>query len=179
MFNSGVAIGNSYSLRIYHSVDLYQHIVLCKKAIANYDYRRKIKNRKTEKKKNVTITSEKISRSSSIDAVIFSFGPLLMAASLVLEYFLGRPRILPIIKETIVAFFRMVHKKKLLRRSRFKHRTCSESQYEVIYFVYVVKKIRNRYILCKNCSIHGKDCETSGPYNFHVQKSVKSNTTDV
>ena len=102
-----------------------------------------------------------------------------MAASLVLEYFLGRPRILPIIKETIDVFFRMVHKKKLLRRSRFKHRTCSESQYEVIYFVYVVKKIRNRYILCKNCSIHGKDCETSGPYNFHVQKSVKSNTTDV
>ena len=45
-----------------------------------------------------TITSENIFRSSSIDAIIFNYGPLIMDASLVLEDFSGRSRILPIIK---------------------------------------------------------------------------------
>ena len=40
-------------------------------------------------------------------------------------------------------------------------------QHEVIYFLYVVRKNEKPpYIFSKNCSIHGKNCETSGPYNF-------------
>ena len=41
-----LAIGNFYYVGIYHSVDLYLYIVLYSIAIVNYDYRRKIKNRK-------------------------------------------------------------------------------------------------------------------------------------
>ena len=41
-----VAIGNFYYVGIYHSVDLYQYIVLYSVAIVNCDYRRKIKKRK-------------------------------------------------------------------------------------------------------------------------------------
>ena len=47
---------------------------------------------------DATITSENIFRSSSIDAIIFNCGPLIMDASLVLENFFGRSRISPIIK---------------------------------------------------------------------------------
>ena len=46
---------------------------------------------------NATITSEKIFRSSSNDAIIFNCGPLVMYAYLVLEDFFGRSRILPMI----------------------------------------------------------------------------------
>ena len=46
---------------------------------------------------DATITSENIFRSSSIDAIIFNSGPLIMDASLVLEDFLGRSRISTII----------------------------------------------------------------------------------
>ena len=42
---------------------------------------------------DVTITSENIFRSSSIDAILFNGGPLIMDASLVLEDFLDRSRI--------------------------------------------------------------------------------------
>ena len=40
---------------------------------------------------DATITSDNFSRSSSIDAIIFNCGPLIMDASLVLEDFLGGP----------------------------------------------------------------------------------------
>ena len=41
-------------------------------------------------------------------------------------------------------------------------------QREVMYFPYVVKKKMKsrRHKLSKNCSIHGKNREISGPYNF-------------
>ena len=47
---------------------------------------------------DATITSYNIFRSSSIDAIIFNCRPLIMDASLVLEDFFNRFRILPIIK---------------------------------------------------------------------------------
>ena len=47
---------------------------------------------------DATITSENIFRSSSIGAIIFNRGPLIMDASLVLEDFFGRSRISPVIK---------------------------------------------------------------------------------
>ena len=47
---------------------------------------------------DATITSENIFRSSSIDAVILSCGPLLVDASLVSEEFFVRSRISPISK---------------------------------------------------------------------------------
>ena len=46
---------------------------------------------------DTTITSENTFRSSSIDAIIFNCGPLLMDAFFVLEDFLGRSRTPPII----------------------------------------------------------------------------------
>ena len=46
---------------------------------------------------DATITLENIFKSSSIDALIFNCGQLIMDASLVLEDFLGRSRIRPII----------------------------------------------------------------------------------
>ena len=46
---------------------------------------------------DATITSENIFRSSSIDAIIFNCGPLILEASLVLGDFFGRFRISPII----------------------------------------------------------------------------------
>ena len=47
---------------------------------------------------DATITSENIFRSSSIDAIIFNCGPLIMDASLLLEDLFGKSRISPIIK---------------------------------------------------------------------------------
>ena len=47
---------------------------------------------------DTAITSENIFRSSSIDAIIFNCGPLIMDASLVLEDFFGRSRISSIIE---------------------------------------------------------------------------------
>ena len=47
---------------------------------------------------DATITSENIFRSSSIDAIAFNRGPLILDASLVLEDFFGRPTISPIFK---------------------------------------------------------------------------------
>ena len=71
-----------------------------------------------------TITSEDIFRSSSIDA-IKNRGKLIMDASVVVEAFFGRSRISH--KLSLIAiFFRMVHKKKLLRRSSVKHRNSPE-----------------------------------------------------
>ena len=46
---------------------------------------------------DATISSENIFRSSSIYAIIFNCGPLIMDAFLVLEDFFGRSRISPII----------------------------------------------------------------------------------
>ena len=75
--------------------------------------------------------------------IIFNCGPLIMDASLVLEDFFGRSRIpannLRFKLSFTVVFFRMVHKKKLFRRSNVKYRTFSER--EVIYFPYIVRKI--------------------------------------
>ena len=47
---------------------------------------------------DATITSDNIFRRSSADAIKFNCGPLIMDASLVLEDFFGRSRILLIIK---------------------------------------------------------------------------------
>ena len=46
---------------------------------------------------DATITSDNIFGSSSIDAIIFNYRPLIMYASLVLEDFFSNSRILPII----------------------------------------------------------------------------------
>ena len=102
---------------------------------------------------DATITSENISRSSSFHAIIFNRGPLQMDTSHVLEDFFERSKILPIIKG-----FQKVER-------------------EVWYFPSVVKKMKSRHKLSKNCSMHGKCCEFSGPYNFWT--SVKSNIPDV
>ena len=48
-------------------------------------------------------------------------------------------------------------------------------QRKMIYFPYVVRK--NVSDLSNNCSIHGKNCEISGLYNFWT--SVKSNIPNV
>ena len=37
--------------------------------------------------------------------------------------------------------------------------------------------MKSRHELSKNCSIHGRNCQISGPYNFWI--SVKSNIPDV
>ena len=46
---------------------------------------------------DATITSRNIFRSSSIDAIIFNCGPLIMEAYFVLEEFFSRSRIPPVI----------------------------------------------------------------------------------
>ena len=75
----------------------------------------------------------------------------------------------------IVVFFRMTHKKKLFRRSNVKYRTFSEGPTSSNPFpLYCYKKYRHK--LSKYCSIHGENCEISGPYNFWT--SVKSNIPD-
>ena len=48
---------------------------------------------------DATILSENNFRRSSIDAIIFNCGPLIMDASLVLDDFFGRLRISPMIKD--------------------------------------------------------------------------------
>ena len=100
-----------------------------------------------------TITSETIFRSSSIDAIIiFNCGPLIMDASLVLEDAFGRFRISPIIKgfklSLIVFYFRMVHKKKLFRRSSVKYWTFSEGPAWSGY----LEKMKSRHKLSKHCT---------------------------
>ena len=65
-------------------------------------------------------------QSSSIDAIAFNRGPLILDASLVLEDFFGRPTISRFKLSFIVVFFRIAHKKKLFRRSSIKYRTFSE-----------------------------------------------------
>ena len=77
---------------------------------------------------DATITSENMFRNSGIDAIIFNYGPLKIYASLILEDFFGRSRILPLRFKLsfIVVFFRIVSKKKFYRRSSVKYRTFSE-----------------------------------------------------
>ena len=57
----------------------------------------------------------------------------------------------------IVLFFRMVHNKKLFRRSSVKYQTFSEGP--TWSDLFVLEKIKNRHKLSKYCSIHGKNRE--------------------
>ena len=76
----------------------------------------------------------------------------------------------------IVAFFRMVINKKLFRRSSVKYQTFSEDPTWSDLFFLCSWKLKNCRKLFKNCSIHDKNCEFSGPYNFWTP--VKSNIPD-
>ena len=59
-----VAIGNFYYVTIYHSINFFWYIVLYSITIANYDYRRKVKNRKNNI--NLTSSSQKNSTGTSV-----------------------------------------------------------------------------------------------------------------
>ena len=50
-----------------------------------------------------------------------------------------------------------------------------KTQNEMIYFLEVVRQLKSCKF-CKNCSIHGKNCEICVPYNFWTP--VKSNIPD-
>ena len=67
---------------------------------------------------DAAITLENISEIPVLTAIIFSCGPLIMYASLILEEFFGRPRISPINPRFklsfLVGFLQMVHNEKLL-----------------------------------------------------------------
>ena len=66
-----------------------------------------------------------------------------------------------------VVFFRMFCNKEIFRRSSIKYWKFSEGP----------TWSENRHKLSKNCSIHGKNRESSGPYNFWTP--MKSNIPDV
>ena len=103
--------------------------------------------------------------------------------------FFSRSRISPNLRfklSFIVVFFRMVHKKKLFRRSRVKYRTYSKGPtWSDLFPLCRSKKCRHK--LSKNCSIYGKTCsiyvktcEISSPCNFWtINKKVKINIADV
>ena len=72
----------------------------------------------------------------------------------------------------------MVRNKKFFRKSERNFLPLSiepfyKVQREVIYFPYVVIKNEKPSLIIKNCSIHGNNCEISGPNNFWTP--VKSN----
>ena len=77
----------------------------------------------------------------------------------------------------LVVFFRMVHNKKLFRRSIVKYRTFSKGPTWRDLFFLCSQKIKNCPKLSKNCSMHNKNCEIYGPYNFWTP--VKSNILGV
>ena len=76
---------------------------------------------------DANITSENIFKSSSVDAIIFDCGPIILDVSLVLEELFNRSRIPTICSMFTAVFFRMFYNKKLFRRSSVKYRTFSES----------------------------------------------------
>ena len=76
----------------------------------------------------------------------------------------------------------MVRNKKFFRKSERNFLALSiepfyKVQREVIYFPYVVIKNEKPSLIIQNCSIHGNNCEISGPNNFWTP--VKSNIPDV
>ena len=77
-----------------------------------------------------TITSDNIFRSFNVDAIIYTCGPIIMDASLVLEDFFREVQDfaynLRFKLSFIVIFFWMVHKEKLFRRSSVKYRSFSQ-----------------------------------------------------
>ena len=76
---------------------------------------------------DATITSENIFKSSSVDAIIFDCGPIILDVSLVLEELFNRSRIPTVCSMFTVVFFQMFYNKKRFRRSSVKYRTFSES----------------------------------------------------
>ena len=66
----------------------------------------------------------------------------------------------------IVVFFGMVQNNKLFRMSNVKFGLFQKVQRKVIFFAYVIRKMKRHRNLSKNCSIHSKSREISGQYNF-------------
>ena len=93
---------------------------------------------------DATITSENIFRGSSIDAIIFNCGPLIMDASLVLEDFLGWSRISPIIwrlnSRSLWFSFGCSTKRNFSEGPTLRIGPFGKVQCEVIYFPYVARK---------------------------------------
>ena len=122
-----------------------------------------------------TITSDNIFRSSSIDAIIFNCEPLIMDVSLVLEDFFYRSKISPIIKglksRSLWSSFGWSTKRNFSEGLTLSFRPFQKVQREVSYFPYV-EKVKSRHKLSKNCSINGKNCEISGPYNFRALRCI-------
>ena len=93
---------------------------------------------------DATVTSENIFRSSSIDAIIYNCGPLIMDASLVLEDFFGRSRISPIIKglssRSLWSSFGWSTERNFSEGPAFGIEPFQEVQREMSYLPYVVRK---------------------------------------
>ena len=89
---------------------------------------------------DATITSENIFKSSSIDAIIFSCGPLIMDASLVLEDFFGRSKISLIISRSLWSSFGCSIKINFSEGPALSTGPFQKVQREVIYFPYAVRK---------------------------------------
>ena len=101
-----------------------------------------------------------------------------MDASLVLEDFISRSRIPHIIyrlkSHSLVVFFRMVHNENIFKSPSVKCRTFSERPTRSDLFPFCSYKKRE---LSKNFSMHCKNREFSGPYNFLTP--IKSSILDV
>ena len=79
----------------------------------------------------------------------------------------------------IVVFFLMVPYEKLFRRSSLTYRTLRIGWSNVKWSIslMLLEKMKCCYKLSKNGSIHAKNSEISGPYNFWT--SIKNNIPDV
>ena len=79
----------------------------------------------------------------------------------------------------IVVFFLMVPYEKLFRRSSLTYRTLRTGWSNVKWSIslMLLEKMKCCYKLSKNGSIHAKNSEISGPYNFWT--SIKNNIPDV
>ena len=76
----------------------------------------------------------------------------------------------------IVVFFRMVHKKKVFRRSSVTYMTSSEDPtWKDLFPLYLRKNMKSRHKFSKNYSTHGKNCEISGPNNFSLAAGLSKN----
>ena len=93
---------------------------------------------------DATITSENTFRSSSIDAITFNRGPLIMDASLVLEDFFVRSWVSPIIKgfnsRSLRPSFGWSTKRNFSEGAALSIGPFQKVQREVIYLPYVVRK---------------------------------------
>ena len=101
---------------------------------------------------DATITSVNFFRSSSVDAIIFNCGLLIMDASLVLEDFFSRSRISPIvlglISLSLWSSFQCSTKRNFSEGPPLSIGPFQKVQRETIYFPYVVRKNEKGAINC-------------------------------